>query len=503
MRTGKVYLIGAGPGDYKLITLKGLECIETADVVLYDRLINEKLLRYAKEDAELIYVGKAPDAHAYTQEEINKLLIRKAMEGKVVARLKGGDPFVFGRGGEEALALQEMSLAFEIVPGVTSAVAVPAYAGIPVTHRNISSSLHVITGHEDPDKEKNSVNYEIIAKLEGTVVFLMGIHNIQEICESLMKYGQSKNRPAAVIMNGTTASQRAVVGTLGTIQQKVEAEKISNPAIIVIGEVVSLSENLSWFEKKPLFGKKILVTRTREQASSLTQRLEDLGGEVIEFPTIQIKPPENFDEIDKAIGALKTYKWVIFSSVNGVNAFFDRMKKLDFDFRLLHDAKICAIGPITAKALEDLGFTVEYIPEEFRAEAIIEGLKDKISKGDRILLPRADIARELLENELTRLGAMVDCVHVYRTVIPEKKRDDLIHLFHTKIDIITFTSSSTVKNFIEIIGKDNLELLKNTKVAVIGPITEGTARQSQLHVDIVAEEYTIDGLVTAILKEME
>ena len=504
METGKVYLIGAGPGDYKLITLKGLECIEKADVILYDRLINDSLLRYAREDAELIFVGKAPYNHAYSQEEINQLLIEKASEGKSIARLKGGDPFVFGRGGEEALALYEHGIKFEIIPGVTSAIAVPAYAGIPVTHRKISSSLHIITGHEDPEKDECTVNYEVLAKLEGTLVFLMGINNIGVICENLMLYGLPEDKPAAVIMRGTTGKQKMVKGTLKNIHQKVKDHELTNPSIIIVGDVIHLSEALSWYENKPLFGKRVLVTRTREQASILSQKIESLGGEVFEFPTIQILQPENFNEIDGAIGEMEKYQWVIFTSVNGVNAFFDRMKKLDFDIRLLHRAKICAIGPVTAKVLEDMGFTVEYLPQEYRAEAIIEGLKDKISKGDHILLPRADIAREVLQEELTKLGARVDSIHVYRTVVPEENQQHLQQLIKTQsIDIITFTSSSTVSNFVEILGENNLAFLDKVKVAVIGPITEETARKAGLHVDILAEEYTIDGLVSAILKYFE
>ncbi|MFZ5969798.1 MAG: uroporphyrinogen-III C-methyltransferase [Bacillota bacterium] len=499
MEYGKVFLIGAGPGDYKLITLKGLECIQTADVILYDRLAGEKLLEFAREDAERIFVGKAPDCHAYKQEEINQLLVSKAKEGKVVARLKGGDPFVFGRGGEEALELMEHGIEYEIVPGVTSAVSVPAYAGIPVTHRNVSSSFHVITGHEDPLKEDQSINYEALAKVEGTLIFLMGVNNIDKICSNLTKYRQSVDRPAAVIMRGTTAHQKMVKGNLGNIAALVKEHQIENPAIIIVGEVVELSDQLHWLEKRPLFGKKILVTRTRQQASYLSRRIEELGGEAIEFATIKIENPDTFDEIDKAIGEIEKYDWVVFTSVNGVHAFFDRMKKLDFDIRLLYKAKLCAIGPTTAKNLEDMGFTVEYVPEEFRAEGIVEGLKGKIRSGDKVLLPRADIARELLIDELIKMGAQVDNVHVYRTVVPEQDRERLTTLLKEgNLDMITFTSSSTVRNFIQILGGENVELLKDIKLAAIGPITESTALELGLTITIQAEEYTIDGLVTAI-----
>ncbi|WP_432665689.1 uroporphyrinogen-III C-methyltransferase [Wukongibacter baidiensis] len=501
--SGKVYLVGAGPGDYKLITLKGLECIEKADVILYDRLINPKLLKYAKENVEIIYVGKAPNAHSYTQEEISQLILEKALEGNVVTRLKGGDPFVFGRGGEEALLLLEHNVPFEIVPGITSAISVPAYAGIPVTHRNVSSSFHVITGHEDPLKNKSSLDYEALGKLKGTLIFLMGVKNIESISSNLMKYGQSSERPVAVIRRGTTADQRILTGTLGNISQKVTEHGFKNPAIIIVGEVVNLAESLSWFDKKPLFGKRVLVTRTRTQASKLSEKIEELGGEAIEYPTIKIVENDDHTDIDKAIGQIEQYKWIVFTSVNGVKFFFDRMQKLSFDIRLLKNAKLCAIGPATSKELSDKGFVVDSIPEEYRAESIIDDLKDKINAGDKILLPRADIARKVLEEELIKLGADVDNIHVYKTIVPEHESSELISLLEEKkIDIVTFTSSSTVKNFCKILGMENLELLKGVLVAAIGPITAETAHEIGVKVDIEAKEYTIDGLVDAIINHV-
>ncbi len=501
MEFGKVYLIGAGPGDYKLITMKGLEYIQKADVILYDRLASEKLLSYGREDAELIYVGKAPDHHTYTQEEINQLLVDKAKEGKTVARLKGGDPFVFGRGGEEALELVKHHIKFEIVPGITSAISVPAYAGIPVTHRNVSASFHVITGNEDPTKDEKSLDYEALAKVEGTLVFLMGVRNIEKICTSLMNYGQRGDRPVAVIHKGTTLEHRVLKGTLATISDLVKETGFLNPSIIIVGEVVNLSEELSWFENKPLFGKRVLVTRTRQQASSLSEKIEDLGGEATEFATIKIEKPESYDEIDKAMGEIQKYDWIIFTSVNGVHAFFDRMKKLDFDIRLLHKARLCAIGPSTAKALDDMGFNIEFVPAEYRAEAIVEGLRDKIQPGQHVLLPRADIGREVLISEIEKMGARVDNIHVYRTVVPEQDRNKLMTILkETQIDVITFTSASTVKNFLQILGEENKGLLENISLAVIGPITEETMVQYGLKADIQAVEYTIDGLVTAITK---
>jgi len=502
LNKGIAYLIGAGPGDYKLITLKGMECIKKADVLLYDRLVSDKLLSFASEDAELIFVGKSPDNHAYSQEEINKLLVKKALEGKTIVRLKGGDPFVFGRGSEEALALKEAGIYFEIIPGVTSAIAVPAYAGIPVTHRKTSSSLHIITGHEDPEKDDTNLNYQVLAKLEGTLVFLMGIQNLKEICSSLILHGQPEDRPVAVIMNGTTSRQRKVFGTLKNIHEILIEQRITNPSVVVVGDVVGLSETLSWFENKPLFGKRILVTRTRQQVSSLTQKIEELGGEVIEFPTIQIVQPDSFDEIDGALGEIEKYQWIIFTSVNGVNSFFNRLKKLDFDIRLLYNARICAIGSVTAKTLEDMGFNIEYVPEVFKAEELVEGLKNKIMIGDRVLLPRADIGGTILVDELNKLGAEIDDIHVYKTVISKQSRDQLQKNLENNIDIITFTSSSTVNNFIQILGKDNLPDLSGIKFAAIGPVTEETAHKAGLKIDILAEDYTIDGLVSAIVKHV-
>jgi uroporphyrinogen III methyltransferase/synthase len=498
---GKVYLVGAGPGNYKLITLRGLEAIKKADVILYDRLANPKLLKYAGKDAQLIYVGKAPNAHTYTQEEISKLILNKALEGKVVARLKGGDPFVFGRGGEEASLLAENGIEFEIVPGITSAISVPAYSGIPVTHRNVSSSFHVITGHEDPTKEDKSLDYEVLAKLKGTLIFLMGIKNIGDICNKLISNGQSPDRPVAVIRRGTTVEQRILKGTLKDIANRVKENNFKNPAIIIVGEVVNLADTLSWFDKKPLFGKKVLVTRTRQQASKLSEKIEELGGEAIEFPTIEIIENDKYDDMDRAINEIGKYRWIIFTSANGVKFFFKRLRELGSDVRALYNAMLCAIGPATAKALEDMGLRVDYVPKEYRAEAIVDSIKDKVQQGDKVLLPRADIARKVLVEELEELGAEVDNIPVYKTLIPDYDREELIRLIkENKIDVITFTSSSTVRNFYRVLGEENIDLINEIIVAAIGPITGQTARELGIKVDIIAREYNIPGLVNGILE---
>ncbi|MDP4183081.1 MAG: uroporphyrinogen-III C-methyltransferase, partial [Bacillota bacterium] len=323
---GKVYILGAGPGDDRLITLKAAECIGKADAIVYDRLVGSSVLGLAKNNAELINVGKMPDFHAIPQDEINEILVKKAEEGKIVARVKGGDPFVFGRGGEEAEFLHENGIEFEIIPGVTSAVAVPAYGGIPVTHRDHCSSLHIITGHERPGKESSFINYEALSKLEGTIVFLMGVKNLQIICKNLIECGKESSTPAAVIEKGTTIDQRVVVGTLADIENKVHDAKIQSPAVTVIGSVVGLRERLNWFPKGKLAGKRIIVTRAREQASSLVSSIRDLGGETVEFPTIRIEEPSNFSQFDKVLENIRDYNWIVFTSVNGVKGFFGRMR---------------------------------------------------------------------------------------------------------------------------------------------------------------------------------
>ncbi|SDJ80554.1 uroporphyrinogen-III C-methyltransferase [Natronincola ferrireducens] len=498
MKKPYVYLVGAGPGDEDLITVKALRAIKKAEVILYDRLANANLLSHRRLDAEIIDVGKAPDHHAYTQEEINGLLVKKAKEGKIITRLKGGDPFVFGRGGEEALALHQEGIPFEIIPGITSAIAVPSYSGIPVTHRHVSTSFHVITGHEDPKKEASTVNYEALAKLEGTLVFLMGVGHLKEITDRLMAYGKDKNTPAALIHRGTTARQRTVTGTLENIVEVAEKNNIKSPSIIIIGKVVGLREELNWFEGLPLQGKRILVTRTRQQASNLSQRLKELGGEVIELPTIQIEPPLSFKEIDKHLQNLHQYQHIIFTSVNGVKGFFERLRNLKIDIRTTGIAKIAAIGTATQEALENRGLMVDTLPDVFTAEGILEAVEGKIAKGDRVLLPRADIARRALTQGLREMGAIVDEIDIYRTTIPTCRRQDLMEILETPLDYITFTSASTAKNFIKILGEENKDKINNSKIAVIGPITGKTVKELGLSVAVEAKEYTIQGLVDAI-----
>jgi len=501
MSKGKVYLIGAGPGDVKLITLKGLECLKAADVIVYDRLANSRLLSYRKPAAQLIYVGKSPDRHTLTQDEINNVLVEEANKGKLVARLKGGDPFVFGRGGEEAEVLLAAGIPFEIVPGITSAISVPAYAGIPVTHRDYTSTVTIITGNEDPTKEDTNINWPRLGQDPGTLVFLMGVGNLPKIVEQLMKHGKAGETPIALIRWGTRPEQQVVTGTLNNIVEEVNKAGLKSPAIIIVGDVVNLRDKLKWFENKPLFGKRVLVTRSREQASSLSEKIEDLGGEAWEYPAIAIAEPLDPSPLEQAIRNAGDYDWIIFTSVNGVKAFFERMAKLKIDIRKLADVNFCAIGPKTKEAIEEKGIMVQYVPEVFRAEAIVEGLKNTLKPGQKVLLPRADLARPVLIDSLKELDLDVHEVISYRTVKNTAESQELLEkIINKEIHVITFTSSSTVKNFMELLkGKDTAELLRGVTIACIGPITADTAHQMGLKVDITAETYTIEGLVDAMV----
>jgi uroporphyrinogen III methyltransferase/synthase len=497
--TGRVYLIGAGPGDPGLLTLKGLECIRRADVIVYDRLVHPALLAHARSDAELIYVGKASSAHTMKQDDINRLLVDKAKEGKTVARLKGGDPFVFGRGGEEAEVLVSEGIEFEVVPGVTSAIAAPAYAGIPVTHRGIVSSVGIITGHERSDQSDSSdksdrVRWDGVAKLD-TIVFLMGVENLPNIVAELVKNGRDRSTPVALVRWGTRTEQETLVGTLGDIVETVRSAGFKSPAVTIVGEVVKLREKLRWFDNRPLFGKKVLVTRSRDQASELSELLRQYGAEPVEFPVIKISPPESFDELDSALDRIDKYDWLLFTSANGVRAVVDRLQELGRDVRWLKGPKVGAIGPKTADAIQCLGVKVDFVPKEFVAEAVVREFPDD-PKGKRILIPRAKEAREVLPEKLMELGAQVDVVTSYKTEADTSDLSDMSDRIQAgEVDIITFTSSSTVKMFAERIPK----VPENVIIACIGPITAETAESLGLKPNVVAEEYTIEGLVEALV----
>ena len=502
MAKGMVYLIGAGPGAPGLITLKAIECIKEADVVVYDYLANKKFLEYARKGAEIIYVGKIGGAHTLPQDEINKLIIKKAQKGKIIARLKGGDPFIFGRGGEEAEEIIQAGIDYEVVPGVTAGVAAAAYAGIPLTHRDFTTTVAFITGHEDPAKEDSNIYWDKISTGIGTLVFYMGIGNLEPNMKKLIENGRSPDTPVALIRWGTTSNQETIIGTIKDIAEKAKQANFKAPAITVVGGVVSLRDKLRWFDKKPLFGKKIIVTRSREQASDFSVLLEKYGAEPIEFPTIETVPPKDWKEIDRAIKNLPKYDWAIFTSINGVKYFVERLKKQGKDIRELKGIKICAIGPATAKAIEDLGIKVDLLPKEYRAESIITGLGKTKIKGRRFLLPRALKAREVLPEEIKRLGGKVDVVTAYRTVQPKEKTDEIRKMLREKrVDVVTFTSSSTVENFVNMFKRNEVPgILNGTRVACIGPITKDTATKLGIKTDIMPEKYTIPALTEAIGK---
>lgn len=497
---GKVYIMGVGPGDYKLATLKAIECISKADVVVYDRLIGSRLLNHARKDAELVYVGKMPDHHVVPQDKINEILVKKALEGKTVARVKGGDPFVFGRGGEEAESLLEYGIEFEIIPGVTSSIAVPAYAGIPVTHRDFCSSFHIITGHERAEKGKSIIDYEALARIEGTLVFLMGVKNLPQISGNLIKYGKDGSTPAGVIEKGTTADQRVITGTLADIAEKVQEYGVKSPAITVVGNVVNLRERLKWFPHGKLAGKRVIVTRSREQASKLVDKIEELGGEVLEFPTIKIAEPESYVQFDRILGNLRGFAWIVFTSVNGVDAFFKRMKEKRIDIRQLYGIKLCAVGEATGEQLNNYGLSIDYMPEKFTTGDLLEGLLKLVKQGEKVLLARADIANPGLAEGLKENGIAFEDLVVYRTLADAAGREEILSLLdENRIDYITFTSSSTVKNFVSIIGKDMPDKISKVKAVCIGPVTAKTAEELGISVGAVADVYTIDGLVQKLI----
>ena len=497
-----IYLVGSGPGDPGLFTVKGVRCMEEADAVVYDRLAPVALLKYARPESEKIYVGKQPGNPTMSQEEINDLLVELGRAGKTAVRLKGGDPYIFGRGGEEALALIEAGLPFEVVPGVTSGVAAPAYAGIPVTHRHVSTSVAFVTGHEDPTKGRTDVDWTKLANGADTLVLYMGVGRLAEISAGLISAGRAPNTPVACVRWGTVPEQRTVSGTLEDIADRVAEAGLKPPAIIVVGEVVALREaGLDWYERRPLFGRQVVVTRARTQAGELSAELESLGASVYEFPTIEISPPESFVPLDDAIHNLDSFDWLVYTSINGVEAFVERLRHWGLDLRAVpRDAGVAAIGPATAKRLEEAGLRVDVVPGEYRAEALIEALDGGSISGKRVLIPRARVAREVLPEKLREAGAEVVVVPAYQSVPSSAGKDELaLRLRSGEIDCVTFTASSTVENFVGAFGAEEAaRLLSGTRVACIGPVTAGTARRRGLRVDAEADEYTIPGLVEAV-----
>lgn len=498
---GKVYLVGAGPGDPGLLTIKGRECIAKADVLVYDYLASPTLLKYAAADAEKIYVGKKGGDHTLSQDGINELIAQKALDGHIVTRLKGGDPFIFGRGGEEAEVLISKGIPFEIVPGVTSAIAAPAYAGIPLTHRKFTSNVAFVTGHEDPTKDQSSLDWEALARGIGTLVFLMGVKNLPHIVERLLANGKPVETPVALVRWGTTLRQTTVTGDLGNIVDEVARAGLKAPAVIVVGDVVSLRETMQWFENKPLMGQRIVVTRARQQASNLVDQLSALGAQCLEYPTIEVAPPDDWQPLDTAIGNLPVYDWLVFTSVNGVKYFFERLFTLGLDVRALGHLKTAVIGPVTKARLADFGIQADILPENYRAESVVAAFADQPLQGKKVLLPRAHEARAVLPVELEKMGATVDAITTYITQPVSSGSADLVaDLQAGKVDLVTFTSSSTVTNFKALLPPDSWhDLLTGIRIASIGPITTETAEKLGFKVDITADTYTIPGLCAAIV----
>jgi uroporphyrinogen III methyltransferase/synthase len=498
VKTGKCFLVGAGPGDLGLVTLRAKHLIEQADVIFYDALCNPEIVAWAREDAEIVFAGKRAGEHSLSQDEINALLVEEARKGKAVVRLKGGDPVVFGRGAEEAKALARAGIQFEIVPGITSAIAAAAYAGIPVTHREQNSHVTFFTGHEDVTKTENAIDYDALVKLGGTQVMLMGVERLDAITREMLARGSSPDLPVALVRWGTTARQKTIVGTLATIAERVSASGFEAPAIAIFGDVVSLRKELSWFEDRPLFGKRIVVTRTRRQAGALSWELRALGADVIELPTIRIEPPTNLREFAELVQDAHSYDWIIFTSPNGVQAFFDIFFKLYDDAREIGGGKIAAIGPATAQRVRDFHLHVDVQPEEFVAEAVLREF-EKLGGMEnlKVLIVRAERARDLLPKGLAGMGAIVDEGYAYRTVPETHDVTGARRRFVDEgADLITFTSSSTVDNFLDL----KLPWPAGMKVASIGPITSATARERGLSVDVEAKQHDIPGLVSAIQK---
>ncbi|HET6369908.1 MAG TPA: uroporphyrinogen-III C-methyltransferase [Nitrospiria bacterium] len=498
---GKVYLVGAGPGDPRLITVRGRACLEEADVVVYDYLAPETLLGFCPKKSVKIFVGKRREGNRLSQAEINRLLIQHARKGKVVVRLKGGDPFIFGRGGEEAEALAEEGIPFEIVPGVTAAIAVPAYAGIPLTHRDWTSSVAFITGHEDPDKGDSRVAWDKIATGIGTLIFYMGVRSLPHIVEKLIAHGRSPKTPIALIQWGTRPLQRTAVGTLEDIVGRSETARMEPPVTIVVGEVVRLREKLDWYERLPLFGKKILTTRAEAREEEFSNIVAGLGGEAISFPTIEIVPPKSWQSLDQAIAEIKGFDWLILTSANGVRYFFERLNEKKKDARALSGLRICAIGPRTADALSDFGIRADLVPSAFTAEGVLEAFSGEPLSGKRVLLARAKVAREILPVELRRRGATVTVAVAYQTVRPKPDIERIEQMIARKeIDMITFTSSSTATNFAELLGSNDLsKRLEGIPIGAIGPVTARTVEDLGLRCAVVANEHTMEGLARALV----
>ncbi len=500
----KVFLIGSGPGDPGLLTLKAKAVLSEADTIVYDYLAPKAILEHCNPEAEIIYVGKKGGDHTLPQDKINALLVEKAKEGKVVARLKGGDPYIFGRGAEEAEELLEAGVPFEVVPGVTSAVAAPAYAGIPLTHRKFASSCCFITGHEDPTKAESSLDWAVLAKFPGTLVFFMGMKNLPMIAKNLVNNGMPKETPAALVRWGTTCKHRSLATDLEHIAEDAKRYQFGAPSLIVVGHVVSLRDTLNFFEHRPLLGKGVVVTRARQQASELADRLEELGACCIQYPTITIQPLDDYQPVEEAILELQRYDWLVFTSVNGVKYFWDQLDQIGLDSRILAGCEVAAIGPATAAALKQRGIKPDFVPAKYVAESVVKGLLERGIHGKNVLIPRAKEAREVLPEELTNAGCFVKVLPVYETVLARNAEDDLRERLDAgEVQCITFASSSTVENFFELLPPDAFRKYEpQPKLACIGPVTAQTLERFGFKADIQPEEYTIPALVTAVAEAL-
>jgi len=504
-----VYLIGAGPGDPGLITVRGLQCLMAADVVVYDHLVNPRLLRHARPDAERIDVGvAAPQPNE--QDAISYLLVEKAREGKTVARLKWGDPFVFDTGGAEGLFLHEQGVRFEVVPGVPVCIAAPSYSGVPTTYSGGGDTITLIRGYEDGKAQRDiDVDWTSLSRLDGTLICYAGPQQIPRIVNQLIAHGRPPGESAAVIYDGTLPTQESVVGSLADIGDKLKRSADRRPGVLIVGRVVALRDHLRWFDSRPLFGKRILVTRPRDQSADLVERLEAMGAEAIEAPMIRIEPPDNYDALDDACGRADTFDWIVFSSTNAVDAFISRLLESPFDLRALGNAKLCGVGSATADRLAGHGLKIDVMPSEYRAEALIHALTQTGDlAGRKILLPHADVGREIIADELRKQGAQVTEVVAYRTVATDPEREgqpDVYRLLlEGRIDIVTFTSPSAVLNMVSVLGAEPaVDLLRKTVVAAIGPVTAEAATRCGIETSVVPDKYTVPALVSAIVRYVE
>ena len=496
---GTVYLVGAGPGDPGLITVKGLDALRVADVVVYDRLAPAALLDNTRDGAELISAAKAPGSAVLSQSEINELLVELALLGKNVCRLKGGDPFVFGRGGEEAIALADAGVPFVVIPGITSAIGAASYAGIPVTHRGMASSVTVVTGSEFEKPSNSGADWHAIANTNGTIVILMGASRMSEIASELIASGRPPTEPAAAVHRGTSSTQQTVVGTLADINSKVKLAGLGAPMAMIVGDVVNLHTEIAWFDNRPLFGKRVLVTRARSQASRLASGLEELGADVVECPAIRSVAVENTFELDAALRDLGDHEWVAFASPNGVNQVFRQLNALGLDARAFHGCSVAAVGPATVNALQQGGIVADLTPDTYTAEGLVGKFRSAGVAPKSALVFKSDIGRETLPEGLRQLGAKVAEVAAYRTVLAEDSADVAVQAFEEGIDVVTFTSSSTVKNLRHLLD-GNVTPINNCVVACMGPVTASTAQSFGLRVDIIPDEQSIAGLVSAIEK---